>query len=514
MKVLRPGLGRRLTRTTVYGIFGGGILCAWDQNFNRGVISRTFSCLYNISYIGIDYKLNFREGADIDALHERSAQRLYNLITRNKGLYIKLGQSLAVQANLLPPAYGQRLSQLFDRAPQDSWEQCRDTIVKELGREPEDVFAWLDTNAIASASIAQVHHAQLKNGDDVAVKIRHADIPDLTWWDLETYKAMMWVYDRWLFHIPVYFVAKYVASQCESEIDFRNELVNTEKMRALVSGDRTLREMYVPKVYPELSSEALLVMEWIDGISLSNPEQLKSSKLDIKRALTLIFRALSKMTFEWGVVHCDPHPGNWILRRDPINKSRSQIVMLDHGTYIYMSPSLVREYSDLWRAMFRQDIETVSRITKTWGFDDPEIFASATMLQSYGKVGKNEKFVSREKAAERLRNFIKDTERVPLALVFIGRAQRILQGVNRMYGSPVNRIRIIVEGATSVSPSSHGIVRNLIARLWRTTLLLASEILFFLLQLRQRFTGENLEDMFDNSIREQAGETLNGGGSN
>lgn len=493
----------------VYGAVGGGAFYAWDRFANRGAILRTFSCVYNIAYIGVDYKLNFREGNDIDALHERSADRMYKLIIQNKGLYIKLGQSLAVQANLLPPAYRERLSKLFDRAPQDTWEQCQATIKDEMGRDPEEVFAWLDPQAVASASVAQVHRAQLISGEPVAVKIQHADIPKLTSWDLQTYKAMMWVYDRWLFHIPVYFVAKYVARQCEIEIDFRNELANTEKMRSLVSTDKELREVYVPKVYPELSSRSVLVMEWIDGVSLTDPSEVRKSGLDAKRALVSIFRALSKMTFEWGVVHCDPHPGNWILRRDPANRSRQQLVMLDHGMYIYMSDSLKHEYSELWRAMFRQDTKRVAEITRNWGFDDPEIFASATMLQSYGEVGRTEKFADREKAAERLRAFVKDTERVPLALVFIGRAQRILQGVNRMYGSPVNRIRIIVEGATSIAPTGHG-WRIFLAYLWRRSLLMFSEIVFFVLQFKQWLTGENLEDMFDKSIRKQAGETFKG----
>lgn len=495
---------------------GVGGLYLWDQSFNHRALSRTGFALYNAALVGIDYKWNFKDGKDIEGLHERNALRLYNVIRHNKGLYVKVGQSVAIQGSMLPAPYRTLLSNLFDGAPQDTWEECLETLKGELGRDPSEVFAYIDHNAVASASIAQVHRAKLHSGEDVAVKIQHADIPKSTFWDLSTYKALVWIYDKYIFKMPMYFVGKYIADQVQEETDFKIELKNAQTMARLVDSDPdTKGVVYVPKVYPALSSSRVLVMEWIEGASMNNRDAVERGKYDIKKALTGVFKILTKEAFEWGVVHSDPHPGNWILRFDPRNKNRQQLVMLDHGLYVYMSDTLREQYAQLWKAMFRRDMAEITRITAEWGFGEPKLFASATMLQPYDEEISDfakQDFTSEKEKAERFRNFLKNTEKIPLELVFVGRTQRILQGLNQMYGSPVNRMRILVDESLKVS-SAHPETRDkwrfpLVYRLsdWlhRRLLLLVADLTFVFYQVKQKFTNQDPESAFDKSIQQNS----------
>lgn len=508
-------MASRVFKNAVIGsALGAGALYLWDQAFNQKALSRTGFALYNAALVGIDYKWNFKDGKDIESLHERNALRLYNVIRHNKGLYVKVGQSVAIQGSMLPAPYRTLLSNLFDGAPQDTWEECLETLKSELGKDLNEVFAYIDHDAVASASIAQVHRAKLHTGEDVAVKIQHANIPKSTFWDLTTYKALMWIYDKYIFKMPMYFVGKYIADQVQEETCFKTELKNAQTMARLVDSDPDTRGViYVPKVYPEYSSSRVLVMEWIEGASMNNRGAVESGKYDIKKALTGVFRILTKEAFEWGVVHSDPHPGNWILRFDPQNRRRQQLVMLDHGLYVYMSSNLREQYVQLWRAMFRRDMSEITRITAEWGFGEPKLFASATMLQPYDdEISDFTKpdFSTENEKAVRFRNFLKDTEKIPLELVLVGRTQRILQGLNQLYGSPVNRMRILVDESLKFSSANtrdkwrFSLAYRLSDWLQRWFLLLVADLTFTFYRAKQKFTNKDPESAFDESIRQNS----------
>lgn len=112
----------------------------------------------------------------IEELHKRVAGRIMDLISANGGLYIKLGQALAMQAAVLPPAYGEAFSTLFDEAPQISYDDVIAVFQRDFGKRPEDLFDSFETEARASASIASVFKARLKTGEWVAVKVQKPEI--------------------------------------------------------------------------------------------------------------------------------------------------------------------------------------------------------------------------------------------------------------------------------------------------------------------------------------------------
>lgn len=489
----------------------------YDRWFNASAITRSVRCVYNLMYIAIDYKLNFDKSKDIDALHARSAERLYRLLVTNKGLYIKMGQAIAIQAGVFPPVFQELFGQLFDAAPQDSWAAVSKLMVEELGRPPEEVFAYIDRRAVASASIAQVYRARLKTGEWVAVKLQHADIRKQVSWDLAAYRGVMWVYER-LFNMPVYFIAQSVSRQMELEVVFSQEVANGEELAAHIEADKSLRgRVYVPKVYKDLSTDRVIVSEWIDGLGMNQMDELRRRGYDTNGAVDLVLNVFAKQMFSWGLVHSDPHPGNLMLRRVG---GRQQLVIIDHGLYVRETERFRRQYVQLWRGMFRLDRELIKQVATEWGFGDSELFASAMQLQPVrnANTGKLEDtgmpadidFERQEEMRQRMRHFLQDSTKIPLELIFLGRTMRILQGVNQMYGSPVNRVKVF--GLTAVKASSEFNVRlSLTGRLrsaasylvFRFTLLL-SDVAFYIIRLRQFLfsNAAGLEDIFEQQVTE------------
>jgi aarF domain-containing kinase len=153
--------------------------------------------------VALDYKLNFRPkplfGGEIVDLHRRNAEKLFNLLHQNGGLYLKIGQAIAMQSAVLPPEFQKMFSRMFDDAPQNDWKDVERVIREDFGgRSPEEVFGVSFSNepgygvfekkARASASVAQVHWARLADGREVAIKVQKREIAQQVGWDLWAFK--------------------------------------------------------------------------------------------------------------------------------------------------------------------------------------------------------------------------------------------------------------------------------------------------------------------------------------
>lgn len=435
----------------VLGLLGGG-LYFYDTYFNSKAFTRTARSISVLGLIALDYKLNFTEGNDIGELHIRNADRLFNLLIANKGLYIKIGQALALQASMFPPVFQQKFALLFDNAPQDTQTQIHKTFREEFGVDPNEVFSSFDVNCVASASIAQVHKAQLKSGEWVAVKIQHAELQNQIFWDLQTYKMVMKFYG-WFFNLPISEISSFVASRMEKETNFLDEMRNAEISKEFLSKDNSLKNIiYIPNSYPSLSTKRILTCEWIEGITLGKREQLKAEGYDTTWALDSIIRFFSKQIFEWGCVHCDPHPGNIMLRR--VN-GKPQVVIIDHGLYVYETAEFRAQNSRLWKSLFILDHAAVRDVILGWGIGSVDMFASFTIMRPYdsGDIQIKDKsdFALQQEMLSKFQNMVKDINKMPLVLILLGRANGILLGCNRMYGSPVNRMKIMAYQASKCS---------------------------------------------------------------
>lgn len=193
---------RRWTRRFAYFAVGLGVLYVVDSQFYASSITRSVRTFGLGLVVAIDYKINFRPhpplAESIPALHRRNAERLFNLLRTNGGLYLKMGQAIAMQSAILPPEFQRMFAKMFDNAPQNSWKEVEQVIREDFGKSPEEVFGIsfigdpemgvMERTARASASVAQVHWARLKDGREVAIKVQKREIAQQVGWDLWTFK--------------------------------------------------------------------------------------------------------------------------------------------------------------------------------------------------------------------------------------------------------------------------------------------------------------------------------------
>ncbi|KAF8452178.1 ABC1 family-domain-containing protein [Boletus edulis BED1] len=479
---------RKVGRRTVYVAASFGTLWFVDQKFNASAVGRNFRTLWACAMISLDYKLNFLpEKADqIPQLHARVADRMYNLFTSNGGLYIKIGQAIGANSPFLPRPIQDKFARLFDDAPQIPYSDVLSVFRSEFGRPPagpDGIFDVFEHEAVASASVAQVHRAKLKSGQWVAVKIQKPDVTKQIEWDLGAFRMVMWIFENWMFDLPVYFAVDFINSHLRQELDFVQEAQNARVTAQFIAAEpRLAGKVHIPKVYPEYSTKRVLTAEWIDGVRLSdrlairtlmgedkqaalssssrNYPSLEGVRLKggVKSIMQTMVELFSAQMFSWGWVHCDPHPGNIIIRPHPSKPKYPQLVLLDHGLYVRVEESFRREYATLWRGLLAADWDAIERVALLWGIGTPDLFASATLMQPvrYGKKSKtgNGNGNGSEHAEElnqyeqsvrmkaKLKRFLLDTDKMPKELIFLGRNMRIVQGNNQVLGSPVNRIKI------------------------------------------------------------------------
>ncbi|UNI16446.1 hypothetical protein JDV02_002878 [Purpureocillium takamizusanense] len=394
-------------------------LCIGDYLLDRyvfgGVMLRTTIAYAVLARVGLDYKLHYGKDCWLarhpeEDLHHRNAQRVCSMLKWNGGLYLKAGQAVAMQGSVLPEEYQRMFGEMFDDAPQSSWSDVEKVIKQDFGgRSIEEVFGVTESdqqgNSLfvfereprASASIAQVHYARLPDGRGLAVKVQRREISKQVSWDLWSMKLMT-EYTAWVTGLPMGGMGQFVADRVMQETDFEHEAGNSEKMADLIANDPSLRDrVYIPKVYREFTSKRVLTTEWVDAVQLwdrdaitgrvaanhstaSNKAGLGLRLEDVMRTVVELFSA---QMFSWGFVHCDPHPGNILVRQNPKHPARAQVVLLDHGLYITMSDELRRQYARFWKALVTNDDAALQRVSREWGMKSADAWADASLMRPY-----------------------------------------------------------------------------------------------------------------------------------
>jgi aarF domain-containing kinase len=188
-------------RLAVFALVGGSVYLVDGQLWAHG-LTRSIRTFGTGLYTALDYKLNFRPdpwiGESVQDVHLRNAERLFHLLRANGGLYLKMGQAIAMQSAVLPPEFQKMFARMFDDAPQDDWKDVEAVIKQEFGKSVEEVFdvsftgqegkGFMERTARASASVAQVHWARLPDGREVAIKVQKRDIRKQIAWDIWAFK--------------------------------------------------------------------------------------------------------------------------------------------------------------------------------------------------------------------------------------------------------------------------------------------------------------------------------------
>ncbi|KAJ2791168.1 hypothetical protein H4R21_006365, partial [Coemansia helicoidea] len=349
------------------------------------------SAFWDIAVISADYKANFREERgpeQLNLVHERAARRLLRRCRENGGLFIKFGQSIAVQSALLPPAFRRELSVLYDNAPSVPVAEIAPVIERGFpGRSIDDLFIDFSPEAVASASVAQVHTARLRSdpAQKVAVKVQKPEIRLQIGWDLFALRSCARLVE-YAFEIPLMWSVREIERRLREELDFEREGHNSE----LASRDlRRLGEawmqrgVHIPRVYWDATHKGVLTTEWVDGISLVHPQQLADAGWSGRDVMERMAALFAFQIFVSGNVHGDPHPGNILVRQSPhaAHRREPQLVLLDHGLYVRQSRAFRRQYAEFWRAAMLDDKATMGRIARGWGMPNTGAFSTMVSLK-------------------------------------------------------------------------------------------------------------------------------------
>ncbi|KAF8317772.1 uncharacterized protein EI90DRAFT_3293460 [Cantharellus anzutake] len=444
--------GRKAALSSAYVIAGVALGGWWDDKYNDRTITRNFRTAYHGILVAIDYKFNFNPDSidAIDALHERAAERLLRVCEKNRGLYVKLAQALGTQAAILPKPY-LKLAKLLDNAEHFDYKAVEEIVERELGAPISKLFIRFDKTPIAAA--------------EVAVKVQRPDIRRHAKWDLLAFRTLMRMYD-YFFDLPLSFAAQYISDQIMQETLFDNEAANSEKIRSLVMSSRnpSIREVaYVPRIHDSLSTPRVLTMEYIsDACKLTDLDKIRGMGLDVGAVAKTAVEVFATQIFEMGFVQTDGHPSNVLIRRHPNGaQGQHQIVLIDHGLYVTLTPEFRYKYCRLWTSGRAGDLLGLGdRASRTFRKRyTPETLACKTKLNRDVNVFILEEFTqggderseleSRRELKEKLKTLLVNVELLPRELIFIGRAMRILQANNQAMGSPVNRINILARRAAA-----------------------------------------------------------------
>ncbi len=267
--------------------------------------------------------------------------------------FVKMGQLFSSRADMIPPRFLVELQRLQDDVPPFPYEDVRRIVREDLGGWPEEMFHSFDTVPMAAASLGQVHHAVLGDGTDVAVKVQRPNIRRDMEIDFEILLHLVrlnehQLQDMGIIH-PTGVVDAFIR-RIQREMDYTVEAANIERFAWLFRDDKTIR---IPKVYRELSTRRVLVMEHMKGIKASNTDELKAGGYDLGLIARRGADAVLKQIFEFGFFHADPHPGNVIILPDNV------ICYLDFGAMGRVSRRERDELTDLVMNVVHQNDERV-----------------------------------------------------------------------------------------------------------------------------------------------------------
>jgi len=335
-------------------------------NRNIRSIRRYLNIVRVLSTYGFDQVLEMLGLADLvvrsrrlfgrsmpDIARLTAAERMRLALEELGPTFVKLGQILSTRPDVIPHAFVREFEKLQDNVPCFSFEEVLAQIAGELGAPVEQFFAEIDPVPLAAASIAQVHRARLSTGEDVAIKVRRPGIVAVVESDISALMALAGMAERHIsgseLYDPVGIVREF-ARTIRREMDFTREGHTIEKFR-----DNFIKTpwMYFPRVYWGQSSRAILTMEYIAGVKVSDRDKLSGQGLDVKLIARRGADSFLEMVLNHGFFHGDLHPGNVLILPDNV------ICLLDYGIVGRLDEDLKTFLTDILAAIVKRDMDEV-----------------------------------------------------------------------------------------------------------------------------------------------------------
>ena len=289
------------------------------------------------------------------------AEDLRTILGGLKGPLMKVAQFLSTVPDALPAEYAVELAHLQANAPAMGWNFVRRRMASELGPSWEGRFATFSHAAAAAASLGQVHRARLPDGTDVACKLQYPDMPSTVEADLRQLRLAMAIYHRMdnaIQHDEIY---KELTERLREELDYEREAAQM-RLYSLMLAD--IPSVHVPLPMAGFCTRRLLTMTWLDGRPLMQRLVEDPPQDERNRIAEALFRAWYVPFYRFGVIHGDPHLGNYQVRPD------GTVNLLDFGAIRVFDAKFVRGVIDLFEAVRDRDDAKAHHAYETWGFTD------------------------------------------------------------------------------------------------------------------------------------------------
>lgn len=300
-------------------------------------------------------RMGFKSGGS------QHAEDLRIILGGLKGPMMKVAQFLSTIPEGIPEEYAQELSQLQANAPSMGAAFVRRRMQGELGADWARRFGTFDLNAAAAASLGQVHRATLPDGQNVACKLQYPDMPSTMEADLRQLRMAMAVFRRMDDSIQTEDIYAELADRLREELDYTREAA---QMRLYGIMLRDTPTVHVPEPVEGLCTKRLVTMTWLEGRPLLKRLEENPTLEERNRTAEALFRAWYLPFYRYGVIHGDPHLGNYQVRAD------GSVNLLDYGAIRVFPATFVRNVIDLYEAIREKDREKSHHAYKQWGFEN------------------------------------------------------------------------------------------------------------------------------------------------
>lgn len=388
------------------------------------IISLGISILARIYW----YQIRKKPESEMEKLWAKIGQEFRETLFDLEGLLIKVGQFLSIRSDLLPGSFVKQLEDLVDHVPPSSWEEIKDVLQKEWEGKIEDKLESIHPTAIASASIGEVYKGYLKDGTCVAIKVQRPAIRSIIQTDFRSLSIIIWIAHHFA-PVPkqfvnfkmLFFELKQVIKR---ELDFHLEMEASLHFRTRFS---KFNRLIIPRVFPDLCTSRVLVMEWVEGRKITDVDFLVQSRINREELSVRLLQLFIPQWLEAGIFHADPHAGNVLV------KEEGSIVLLDYGMVGEISKKDAANFQDLLQAFLLKNYTLAVKVLMDLGFIHPdantkkiEMILKEALSIDFAHYKEMDLFTVKKELNDLIRSL---PVQVPTRFIFLGRSFITIEGM-------------------------------------------------------------------------------------
>ena len=363
---------------------------------------------------------------------DAAAALLSKRLARLGPTFIKLAQILAARADLFPGIYLDELRKLHDAVPPAPWRKMVRHFRHACGADPEEMFQGFHRKPIASASLGQVHEATYK-GRRVAVKILKPGIREVVDKDLRVMALLLSLASLFYQNAQLDSLIA-IFEEFNRSIYQEMDLVReAESIRYFERRYRDRALIIVPGVIGEISNRDVLVMEYVDGIKITDTEALRAAGHDTDTLIERLLKVFGEQILKDGVFHADPHPGNIFVGE------KGEIILVDFGLVLEVSERQRKRYIEAMTAVVRADYDTLIRVgfeLNMIGHDVNQIVlrqAAQRLMATSASATTSARWKCRRSSCKCLEVFYEFPIRLPSELVYVFKTASLIEGIGASY---------------------------------------------------------------------------------